>query len=107
MYSFVKSLLFKLNPEKAHHVTFSLIKTVEAIPGFSSIFKRLFKIEHPSLKRSLFGLNFSNPVGLAAGLDKDALVFNEFGDFGFGFIEIGTVTPKPQDGNDKPRLFRL
>ena len=107
MYSFLKPLLFKLNPEKAHHLTFSLIKTASFIPGFSSLFKKLYKVEHPALKRSLFGLNFTNPIGLAAGLDKDALVFNEFGDLGFGFIEIGTVTPKPQDGNDKPRLFRL
>lgn len=107
MYSFLKPLLFRLNPEKAHHVTFSLIKLANFIPGLPALFRGLYKIEHPSLKRRVFGLDFPNPVGLAAGLDKDALVFNEFGNFGFGAIEIGTVTPKAQPGNDKPRLFRL
>jgi dihydroorotate dehydrogenase len=107
MYQLLKLFLFRLNPEKAHHFTFSLIKVANFIPGLPAIFRSLYKTDHPALKRQVFGLNFSNPVGLAAGLDKDALVFNEFGNFGFGFIEIGTVTPKPQPGNDKPRLFRL
>lgn len=107
MYQLLKLFLFRLNPENAHHFTFSLIKAANFIPGLPAIFRSLYKVEHPALKRQVFGLNFSNPVGLAAGLDKDALVFNEFGNFGFGFVEIGTVTPKPQPGNDKPRLFRL
>lgn len=107
MYSLLKSILFRFNPEKAHHLTFSLIRTAHLIPGFPALFRALYKVDHPALKRTLFGIVFTNPVGLAAGLDKDALVFNELGNFGFGFIEIGTVTPKPQDGNDKPRLFRL
>lgn len=67
----------------------------------------IFGYKHPKLKKQLFGLTFENPVGLAAGLDKDAKVFNELSSLGFGFIEIGTLTPKPQPGNDKPRLFRL
>lgn len=103
MYQFAKRFLFTLNPEKAHHLTFSLLK----FPGFSAIGKSVFNKQHPSLKRTVFGLDFKNPVGLAAGLDKDAIAFNELGDLGFGFIEIGTVTPKPQPGNDQPRLFRL
>ncbi|PBQ34194.1 dihydroorotate dehydrogenase (quinone) [Sphingobacteriaceae bacterium] len=103
MYQLLKAFLFRLAPEKAHHLTFSLLK----FPTFSSIGGLFFKKEHPSLKRTVFGLNFKNPVGLAAGLDKDAIAFNELGDLGFGFIEIGTVTPKPQPGNDQPRLFRL
>ncbi|MGE0568777.1 MAG: quinone-dependent dihydroorotate dehydrogenase [Bacteroidia bacterium] len=107
LYRTLKLLLFRLNPENAHHLTFKLIKAVSLIPGFKSILKRLYCIEHPSLVRSVFGLEFQNPVGLAAGLDKDAIAFNELGNLGFGFIEIGTVTPKPQPGNDKPRLFRL
>lgn len=107
MYSLLKPLLFRLNPEKAHHITFSLIKIGNYIPGFSAIFRKLYLVNNPVLNRTVFGIKFSNPVGLAAGLDKDALVFNEFGNFGFGFIEIGTVTPKAQPGNDKPRLFRL
>lgn len=107
MYSLLKLLLFKLDPEKAHHLTFSLIKFANSVPGMSLIFRSLYNTENPLLKRDLFGLTFQNPVGLAAGLDKDALIFNELGNFGFGFVEIGTVTPKEQPGNDKPRLFRL
>ncbi len=103
MYSLIKFFLFRFNPEKAHHITFFLLR----IPGISKIAGLLYKKRHPSLKKRVFGLDFINPVGLAAGLDKDAVVFNEMGDLGFGFIEIGTVTPKPQPGNDKPRLFRL
>lgn len=107
MYKILKFFLFQINPESAHHLTFSLIKFAKFIPGFSHFFKKRAINEHPSLARSIFGLNFRNPIGLAAGLDKDAVAFNELGDFGFGFIEIGTVTPKSQSGNDKPRLFRL
>jgi len=107
MYSLLKPFLFLLNPEKAHHLTFSLLKISNFLPGFSFFCRKTYQIDHPSLKRQLFGLDFKNPVGLAAGMDKDAIAFNELGNFGFGFIEIGTVTPKPQPGNEKPRLFRL
>ncbi|MBA2612600.1 MAG: quinone-dependent dihydroorotate dehydrogenase [Bacteroidetes bacterium] len=107
MYKIIKSFLFLINPESAHHLTFSALKFSKFLPGFSLFFKKSAINRHPSLSRQLFGLNFRNPVGLAAGLDKDAIAFNELGDFGFGFIEIGTVTPKPQPGNPKPRLFRL
>lgn len=103
MYSILKSLLFRLSPEKAHHLTFSLLK----FPGFSLLAGAAYAKSHPSLQKEVFGLKFKNPVGLAAGLDKNALAFNELGEMGFGFIEIGTVTPKPQPGNDQPRLFRL
>jgi len=103
MYKLIKTFLFCFNPEKAHHLTFSLLKYPFAV----GILKRLYNTRHPSLKRRVFGIEFENPIGLAAGLDKDAVAFNEFGDIGFGFVEIGTVTPKPQPGNDKPRLFRL
>src|SRR6218665_1759551 len=99
----LKPFLFRFNPEKAHHLTFSLIR----FPGFASIAGLLYSKQHPSLRREVFGLSFKNPVGLAAGLDKDAIAFNQLGQTGFGFIEIGTVTPKPQPGNDRPRLFRL
>jgi dihydroorotate dehydrogenase len=107
MYSLLKPFLFSLNPEKAHHLTFSLLKAARYIPGFGALSRSLYCSNHEALKRRLFGLEFKNPVGLAAGLDKDAIAFNELANFGFGFIEIGTVTPKPQPGNDKPRLFRL
>lgn len=103
MYQFFKKLLFLLNPEKAHHTTFSLIR----FPGISSFLSAVYSVKHSSLKRKVFELTFKNPVGLAAGLDKNALAFNELGKMGFGFIEIGTVTPKPQPGNETPRLFRL
>jgi dihydroorotate dehydrogenase len=96
-----------MDPEKAHHFTFSLLKFAGKIPGFAKIAGHKNLNTNPALKKQLFGLEFRNPVGLAAGLDKDALAFNQLGEIGFGFIEIGTVTPKPQPGNDKPRLFRL
>lgn len=75
--------------------------------GFGSFFRKIYIVKNPKLERELFGLKFPNPVGLAAGFDKDAKLYKELSNFGFGFIEIGTVTPKPQPGNDKPRLFRL
>lgn len=107
MYSLLKSFLFAFNPEKAHHITFSLLKSFKYIPGLSFLAGSHFNTRHPALEKMLFGLHFKNPVGLAAGLDKDAIAFNELGTLGFGFIEIGTVTPQPQSGNDKPRLFRV
>lgn len=103
----LKPLLFCFNPEKAHHLAFSLLKCfVGHAPG-RAVTRALFAMPDKALRRHLFGIDFSNPVGLAAGLDKDAIAFDELGALGFGFIEIGTVTPKPQPGNDKPRLFRL
>src|SRR6478609_6899167 len=104
---FIKPLLFKQDPEKAHYFTFDLLKLGLGNGLGKSISKGLFNFEHPGLERKLFGLTFKNPVGLAAGLDKDAKAYNELAALGFGFIEIGTLTPKPQPGNDKPRLFRL
>lgn len=103
----IKPFLFKKDPENAHYLTFDLLKLFLGNKLTRSCAHRLFNVNHPSLKKQLFGLTFNNPVGLAAGLDKDAKVFNELASFGFGFIEIGTLTPKPQAGNDKPRLFRL
>jgi dihydroorotate dehydrogenase len=107
MYKLIKSCLFLMEPERAHYFTFSLIKNLHKIPGIPAIFRLVYCYEHPKLEKNLFGLHFKNPVGLAAGMDKDAKVFNEFGNLGFGHIEVGTVTPKPQPGNDKPRSFRL
>jgi dihydroorotate dehydrogenase len=104
---FLKPLLFKLNPEKAHYLTFDLMKIALGNAFGRFLSNSIFGYKHPKLKKQLFGLTFENPVGLAAGLDKDAKVFNELSSLGFGFIEIGTLTPKPQPGNDKPRLFRL
>lgn len=104
--SFIRPLLFCFDPEKIHHFTFSLIRFLHKI-GFGSLFRSIYTVKNQKLERELFGLKFPNPVGLAAGFDKDAKLYQELSDFGFGFIEIGTVTPKPQPGNEKPRLFRL
>jgi dihydroorotate dehydrogenase len=103
----IRPILFWFDPEKVHHFTFSLIRTISKLPGCKSLFKKMYLVEDKKLERELFGLTFKNPVGLAAGFDKDAKLFNELSNFGFGFIEIGTLTPKPQDGNPKKRLFRL
>lgn len=102
----IRPLFFKFDPEKIHHFTFSMLQFYHKI-GFGKIFRSIYKIENPKLERELFGLKFPNPVGLAAGFDKDAKLYKELANFGFGFIEIGTVTPRPQEGNEKPRLFRL
>lgn len=107
MYKFlIRPLFFKFDPERIHHFTFSLIRFSHRI-GLGGVFRSIYKLENPKLERELFGLQFPNPVGLAAGFDKDAKLYKELSNLGFGFIEIGTVTPKPQDGNEKPRLFRL
>ncbi len=107
MYKLVfRPLLFLLQAETAHHFSFASIRLLSKL-GITSLFRNLFVVEDPKLEREVFGLRFKNPVGLAAGFDKDAKLFNELSDFGFGFIEIGTLTPKPQPGNPKKRLFRL
>ena len=103
----IRPLLFSLDPEKAHHFTFSYLKFIHKIPLVPALIRAIYKVEHPSLHREVFGLHFKNPVGLAAGLDKDAKLYQELSNLGFGFIEIGTITPKPQPGNPPKRLFRL
>lgn len=108
MYKFLlQPLLFQFDAEKAHHITFSLVKFLFKIPFVPAIFKAIYHYENPVLERKVFGLTFKNPVGLAAGFDKNAVLVDELSTMGFGFIEIGTLTPKGQPGNDKPRLFRL
>ncbi|QNJ96661.1 quinone-dependent dihydroorotate dehydrogenase [Constantimarinum furrinae] len=102
----IRPLFFLFDPESIHHFTFSMIKMLSSL-GFGGIFRSIYVKEDPKLERQLFGLTFKNPVGLAAGFDKDAKLYRELSDFGFGFIEIGTLTPKPQSGNPKKRLFRL
>jgi dihydroorotate dehydrogenase len=103
----LRPLLFLFDPEEVHHFTFSMVKIASKIPFLSRIFRSLYLVNDSRLATEVFGLQFKNPVGLAAGFDKDAKLYKELSDFGFGFIEIGTVTPKPQDGNPKKRLFRL
>lgn len=101
--SLIRPILFKFDPEEVHHFTFAMLK------NFGFLTKLFFPkpIEDKRLEREVFGLKFKNPVGLAAGFDKNAVLFNELGDLGFGFVEIGTVTPRAQAGNPKKRLFRL
>lgn len=103
----IRPLLFLMDAERVHHLVFSWLRIKGNVPGFKSLLSGLFYYEHPGLQKELFGLTFKNPVGLAAGFDKDAKLIDELACFGFGFIEIGTLTPKPQPGNEKPRLFRL
>ena len=104
---FIRPFLFLFDPEKIHYVTFSLIRFLCKVPLVAFVFRWIYTIEDKRLERTLFGITFKNPVGLAAGFDKNAVLFNELANFGFGFIEIGTVTPKGQEGNPKKRLFRL
>lgn len=103
----IRPLFFCFDPEKIHHFTFSLVRITSKIPGFSAIYKSLYLVNDKRLETEVFGLKFKNPVGLAAGFDKDAKLYKELSNFGFGFIEIGTLTPKGQEGNPKKRLFRL
>ena len=107
MYRLLKPLLFLCDPEWVHYAVFRSIRWVHKIPGIPALIRSLYQIRDPRLERELWGLKFPNPVGLAAGFDKDAKLYQELANFGFGFIEIGTLTPKAQDGNPKKRLFRL
>lgn len=104
---FAKPLLFKLDAERAHHFIFDNVKRLGRVPGTAALLRALYTYHHPSLEREVFGLKFPNPVGLAAGFDKNAVLTDELATMGFGFVEIGTVTPRPQPGNPTPRLFRL
>ncbi len=103
----IQPLLFNLDAEKAHHFVFNAVKQAFKLPLIASISKRLYTFENPLLEKEVFGLKFKNPVGLAAGFDKNAELTDELACMGFGFIEIGTLTPRPQEGNPKPRMFRL
>lgn len=107
MYQFIRNLLFLFDPEKVHYFTMNSLHFLLKIPGFKQIWSNYYTFEDPSLETKVFGLTFKNPVGLAAGFDKNASMYNDLASCGFGFIEIGTITPKGQDGNPKPRLFRL
>lgn len=103
----IRPILFKLSPERAHNITLRMLGVARRIPLLGKALRLFFKYDDPSLRRNLFGLEFPNPVGLAAGIDKNGDNYNELAWFGFSFIEIGSLTPEPQDGNPRPRLFRL
>lgn len=107
MYKLLRSILFLFQPEKVHYLTTGLLRFVLSIPGGKFLFSKLYCVNDKRLEREVFGLKFKNPVGLAAGFDKNATMYNDLAYCGFGFIEIGTVTPKGQPGNEQPRLFRL
>jgi dihydroorotate dehydrogenase len=99
----IRKILFIFPPETAHKLVVLLLK----LPLVSRMMGLFYRYQHPALQRTVFGITFKNMVGLAAGFDKDAQFYNQMADLGFGFVEIGTVTPKAQPGNEKPRLFRL
>ncbi len=105
--NFIKPFLFLFSPETAHRLVFSVLSVLNKIPGFGVIIRSIYVIKDKNLERTVFGITFPNPVGLAAGFDKDAKYIDELSTLGFGFIEVGTVTPLPQEGNEKPRCFRL
>jgi dihydroorotate dehydrogenase len=108
MYKYIiRPILFLFDPEFIHHFTFKFIKFASYIPFKMKAWTHIFNVNNEKLRREVLGLKFNNPVGLAAGFDKDAMLYDELASFGFGFVEIGTVTPLPQNGNPKPRLFRL
>lgn len=103
----IRPILFRFNAETAHNLTFSALNILKHIPFAGSITRLIFKRDTPELSKELFGINFKNPVGLAGGLDKNGEYYNDMANFGFGFVEIGSLTPEPQDGNPKPRLYRV
>ncbi len=107
MYSILRKILFLFDAELIHEFSVHSIKIFNKIPLIDILIKKFFCISDKKLERNILGLKFNNPVGLAAGFDKNAECYNEFSNFGFGFIEIGTVTPMPQPGNPKKRIFRL
>lgn len=107
MYSLIRRILFLFDAELIHEFSVKSIKLLSLLPFSKQILRHFFLVNTKALERNLFGLKFKNPVGLAAGFDKNAECYNEFSNFGFGFIEIGTVTPLPQPGNPKKRIFRL
>lgn len=103
----LKPILFRFNPETAHNLLFSLLSFLRYVPFAHSLIRAIYKKESPSLEKEVFGITFPNPVGLAGGLDKNGEYYNDMANFGFGFVEIGSLTPKPQDGNPKPRCWRV
>ena len=104
----LRPLMFLLPAEKAHYMSLNLFSAVLKIPGISRLLKSIYRPRpNPHLQKKLMGLNFKNPIGLAAGFDKDGRYYRALGELGFGFVELGTVTPKPQKGNPQPRLFRV
>ena len=105
--TFIRPLLFRFDPEKVHHFVSSSLQIIFRVPGMAALVRSLTEVKDARLEREVFGLKFKNPVGVAAGFDKNARLFDALGTLSFGFVEVGTITPKGQPGNKKPRLFRL
>lgn len=103
----IRPVLFLLSAETVHGLVSLFLRRLFMLPGISRLFSNMYNYKHPKLERELFGLRFPNPVGIAAGFDKEARLYNILGSFGFGHVEVGTVTPLGQPGNPRPRLFRL
>ena len=103
----IKPLLFSLNIERAHHIVLLMLRIFGLIPGGRWLLRKCYAAEHPALEREVFGMRFANPVGIAAGFDRNGEAYRELAALGFGFVEVGTVTPRPQAGNPRPRVFRL
>jgi dihydroorotate dehydrogenase len=103
----IRPILFLFDAEKVHNFSFAFLKFMVAIPGMRGLMRKMYRYDAKTLEREVFGLKFRNPVGLAAGFDKDGKLNKEWENLGFGFVELGTVTPRPQSGNPLPRLFRL
>ena len=103
----IRPVFFLFDPEKIHHFVIAALRLLALIPGMNTALKKMFVVKNPALERNLFSIRFPNPIGLAAGFDKDAKLIREMALLGFGFVEVGTVTPRPQPGNPKPRMFRL
>jgi dihydroorotate dehydrogenase len=106
MYSLIKPILFLCDPEKVHYIVTRNLKRFNRFPGGAALSRALWDLKDKRLEKEVFGLQFKNPVGLAAGFDKNGEIISEMANLGFGFIEVGTVTPLPQPGNPKPRMFR-
>jgi dihydroorotate dehydrogenase len=107
MYQLLKPILFKFDPEKVHYFVTRNLRRFNRFPGGAALSRSVWAVNDAKLERNVFGLTFKNPVGLAAGFDKNGEVIAEMANLGFGFVELGTVTPLPQRGNPKPRMFRL
>ena len=103
----IKPLLFSLPPEQAHHIVTATLSLLGKVPGGRWLLHKLYATEDPSLEREVFGIRFKNPVGMAAGFDRYGHIYRELSAMGFGFVEVGSITPKRQPGNPKPRIFRL
>ena len=107
MYSLIRSILFLLPPEDVHYFIMNTLRTACSVEFLKNSIRKNLSFNNAALQKKIFGLDFKNPVGLGAGFDKNALYINELETLGFGFLEVGTITPLPQSGNERPRLFRL